>query len=300
MWALLTKIALVNISNPQKKFPLYRIWGTVGWLFAGVLVSWLHLDASADAGKIGAFVRLGLGGLCFMLPPTPPSGVRAKGWIDALGFGAFSLFSNRSLRVYFITATLFAIPLAAHYMYAPMLLRQLSELDANSGVISHFITWLLPGPTAQMSLGQVTELVAMLIMSWLGARAKVKPLVIIAMLFGLTRFALYAAAGHYGLITLMWLGVSLHGPTYTFFSITGQMFVDRRVSEGMRGQAQALLGLMSTSVGHTTGALSCGLLFSMTEAGNSWVGWTIFWSILSTAIVLCLGYFIVGYRQKLE
>ena len=137
----------------------------------------------------------------------------------------------------------------------------------------------------------------MLIMSWLGARAKVRPLVIIAMVFGVTRFALYAAAGHYGLITLMWLGVSLHGPIYTFFSITGQMFVDRRVSEGMRGQAQALLGLMSGSVGHTTGALSCGLLFTASQAGQTWFGWTIFWSVLSLAVVLCLGYFVLGYRQ---
>ncbi|MFC4994578.1 MFS transporter [Rubritalea tangerina] len=298
MWALLTKIALVNTSDPQKKFPLYRVWGTVGWLFAGVLVSWLHLDASAEAGKIGAFVRLGLGGLCFMLPRTPARGEKASNWKQALGLSAFSLFSNRSLRVYFITATLFAIPLAAHYMYAPQLLKQLAEQPQQSDWASELVRWLLPGPTAQMSLGQMTELVAMLIMSWLGARAKVKPLVIIAMLFGVTRFALYAAAGHYGLISLMWLGVALHGPTYTFFSITGQMFVDRRVSEDMRGQAQALLGLMSTSVGHTTGALSCGLLYQWSNAGKTIIGWTLFWGILSISIVLCFAYFVVGYKQR--
>lgn len=297
MWALLTKIALANTDNPQKKYPLYRIWGTLGWLFAGVLVSWLALDESALAGKLGAGVRLGLGGLCFLLPRTPPKGKKARGIKETLGLSAFSLFENRSLRVYFITSMLFAAPLAAHYMYAPMLLKQLAELGKHQGPIAGFITWILPGPTAQMSLGQFTELGAMLIMSWLGIRAKVKPLVILAMVFGFTRFALYAAAGHYGMITLMWLGVSLHGPIYTFFSITGQMFVDRRVSEDMRGQAQALLGLLSGSIGHTTGALSCGLIFSASQAGQTWLGWTIFWSALSLVIVCCLGYFVVGYKR---
>lgn len=298
MWALLTKIALVNTNDPQKNFPLYRIWGTLGWLFAGVLVSWLALDESALAGKLGAGVRLGLGGLCFMLPSTPPMGERARSLKEVLGLSAFSLFENRSLRVYFITSMLFAVPLAAHYMYAPMLLKQLEGLGRHEGVVAGALTWLLPGPTAQMSLGQITEIVAMLIMSWLGTRAKVKSLVVVAMVFGFTRFALYAAAGHYGLITLMWLGVSLHGPTYTFFSITGQMFVDCRVSVGVRGQAQALLGLMSGSIGHTAGALSCGLLFSTSQAGQTWLGWTVFWSVLALAIVLCLGYFVVGYNQK--
>ena len=171
--------------------------------------------------------------------------------------------------MYFITAMLFSAPLAAHYMYAPMLLKQLAELELHGGVVAGVLTWLLPGPTAQMSLGQVTEVFALLIMSWLGARARVKPLIVLAMLFGFARFALYAAAGHYGLITLMWLGVSLHGPMYTFFSITGQMFVDRRVPEGMRGQAQALLGLMSGSIGR--GLSVVGYSFPPLELGKH--GW---------------------------
>lgn len=59
------------------------------------------------------------------------------------------------------------------------------------------VTWSLPGPTAQMCLAQITEIVAMLIMSTLGATAKMKSLVVLAMVFGPTRFALCAAVGHY-------------------------------------------------------------------------------------------------------
>jgi MFS family permease len=298
MIPILTTIALANTDDPQKKFPLYHLWGTIGWLTAGVLVSWLALDTSANAGKIGAFVRLGLGGLCFLLPVTKPKGAKAKTWQDALGFRALKLFSNRSLRVYYISALVFAIPIAAHYMYAPKLLKQLAGLEVNAGAMQSVVVALLPGPSAQMALGQVTEIGAMLLLSWLGARARVKPFVIISMTLAVIRYGLYAYAGHTGWIYLMWIGVALHGPIFAFFSVTGKVFVNRRVSEDMRGQAQALLALMGGSIGQTAGALSCGLLFRLTDAGQQWVGWTLFWSILSTVVLFCLAYFVIGYKQK--
>ena len=164
-------------------------------------------------------------------------------------------------------------------------------MDQSGGVVMDTIKFLLPGPSAQMSLGQVTEVFAMLFLSWVGLRARVKPLVILAMVFGVFRFGLYALAGHQGLLIWMWLGVSLHGPCYTLFSITGQMFVDKRVPEHMRGQAQALLGLFGGSVGGSVGALSCGAIFQVSEASSSWLGWTIFWLILSGLVLACLIYF---------
>lgn len=296
MWALLTKIALVNLKRPEKQFPLYRLWATVGWILAGVMVSWMHLDSSTYVGQLGAFIRIFVGSACFMLPATLPSGRVAKSWKESLGIEAFSLFKQRSLRVYFIVSMLFAIPLAAHYMYVGKMLSDLSAAGSDGGSVGSFVNWLLPGPTAQMTLGQVTEIPAMLIMSWLGMRAKVKPLVILAMGFGVLRFILYAVSGYTGLITWMWLAVMLHGPCYTFFSITGQMFVDRRVPDDMRGQAQALLGLLSGSIGNTIGALACGVVFTATGAGMTFMAWTVFWSILTVGVVACLGYFLVGYR----
>lgn len=297
MWALLIKIALVNSNDPGRQFPLFRLWGTVGWIVAGVAVSWLSLDNSATSGMAAAFVRILLAGAAFMLPTTKPAMGGAKGMFAALGLNAFSLFKDRSLRVYFITSALIAIPWAAHYMYAPKLLKELAEIDYGGGVVKETISYLLPGPTAQMSLGQVTEIFAMLFLSWVGARARVKPLVIIALVLGVLRFTLYALAGHQGMLMWMWLGVSLHGPCYTLFSITGQMFVDRRVPDSMRGQAQALLGLLGGSIGGSVGALSCGAVFNASGAASDWMSWTIFWLVLSGLVVLCLLYFCSGYKN---
>ncbi|WP_205618975.1 MFS transporter [Rubritalea marina] len=298
MIPLISTITLANISDPQRNFPLYNLCGTLGWLSAGVLVSWLSLDASTRVGEIAAAVRLGLGGICFLLPMTRPRGQRAKNWKEVLGFKAFTLMRDRSLKVYYISAFLFAIPLAAHYMYAPKLLSELAALSQNEVAMQSLLVRVLPGPSAQMALGQVSEIGAMLLLSWLGARAKVKPFIVTAMILALIRYGFYAGAGYSGMIYLMWIGVALHGPIFTFFTVTGKIFVNRRVSESMRGQAQALLSLMSNAAGQTSGALSCGLLFQMTGAGRVWIGWTLFWSILSLLIVLCLAYFAFGYRRK--
>jgi len=171
-------------------------------------------------------------------------------------------------------------------------------VDQSGGVIADSIRYLLPGPTAQMTLGQVTEIFAMLFLSWVGMRAKVKSLVVLAMVFGVFRFGLYALAGHQGVVMWMWLGVSLHGPCYTFFSVTGQMFVDRRVPESMRGQAQALLSLLGGNIGGSVGALSCGAIFSASGAASSWMAWVIFWSVLTSLVLVCLIYFCLGYKTE--
>ena len=218
---------------------------------------------------------------------------------EKLGLGALVLLESQKVKVYFVTTLLFTIPLAAFYMFAPKLLMELSVLDASE--FSQSVRSWLPGPSSQMTIGQMTEIGAMLLMSYLGVRARLRVLVNIAMVLALFRFTLFALAGEYSMLSLMWLGVALHGPIYTFFSITGQMFVDRRVPNEMRAQAQALLSLV-TSLGNVMGPLAVGQLYRYTVAGEtetmSWNAWPLFWWVLTVAILICLIYFVFGYRDR--
>ena len=93
----------------------------------------------------------------------------------------------------------------------------------------------------------------------------------------------------------MWLGIAMHGPCYTFFYITGQMLVDRRVDPGMRSQAQALLGTIVGGVGGFVGSLFCGWYYAGTLGlANSWL---FFWSGLALAVMGCTVYFVAGYGR---
>ena len=277
MFALITKIKLVNLPNAARSFPIYSMCGTLGWLSGGCLVSLLGYDQTADAGQLAAYVRFGMGGLCFLLPATPPTDRESKGWRAALGLTAFGLLRDRELRVFYIASMLFAIPCMSFYMIVPIMLKQFGSLH----------------PTAQMTMGQALEVFAMLFLSLVAGRFRVRWFVIVGMFFGLMRFALFALAGELGLLAVIWLGIALHGPIYTFTMVAGRIFLDKRVPGTMRGQAQALYQLLGGSIAGIVGAFFCEWQYRML-VGDSLHSWTLYWLLLVGFALVPLAYFFVG------
>ncbi|MGB0775755.1 MAG: MFS transporter [Akkermansiaceae bacterium] len=283
MWALLATVALSNVTDAEKKFPLFRIWGTIGWIAAGLMVSWLAWDSSAITGMVAAGVRVLVGLACFMMPDTPPRGDKHQGdgsrWARALGLGALGLLREKSMRVFLVTATLFSIPLAAFYMSAPLQLTVLGDSDQ----------------AASMTWGQVTEIGAMLAIGGLLAKGRIRWLLMASLVFGLLRYVMFAYADWSGSLPWMRLGIALHGPCYTFFFVTGQMLVNRRVEPGMRNQAQALFGTLTGGVGGLIGGYCCGRYF---EASLPLVhGWVFYWSGLAMGVLGCIVYFVTAKRS---
>lgn len=279
MFALLATVALTHLETPEKSYPLYRVWGTVGWIMAGVTVSWLAWDSSPVVGVAAMFVRILLGVVCFMMPETPPQGKQegAVRWRRRFGLDAMVLFKDRSMRVFLLTTVFLSIPLAAFYMYTPILLKSLGDLH----------------PTASMTLGQVTEIAAMLMLGGLLSKGRVRWVLVIAVLFAFVRYLLFAYAGWTGGLWWVWLGIAMHGPCYTFYYVTGQMLVNRRVEPGMRNQAQALLGTLSGGLGACSGSLICGWYYGATLGMVN--GWVFFWLGLAAAVFGCGLYFVSGY-----
>lgn len=184
------------------------------------------------------------------------------------------------MRVFLLTTLLFTIPLGAFYMYAPIQLKELGDAH----------------PAASMTLGQVTEIVAMLVLGWLLARGKLRWVLVGALVLGLARYGLFALAGWMGSLPWMWLGIAMHGPCYTFFYITGQVLVDRRVGPGMRSQAQALLGTIVGGVGGLLGSLFCGWYYAFNKGLPD--NWVFFWGGLAVAVLACLLYFVMCYGSS--
>lgn len=282
MWALLSTVTFANVGNAQKKFPLFRVWGSVGWVAAGISVSLMSWDSSPLAGIAAAGIRVLFGLSCFLMPDTPPQGKLEEGksnWKKNLGLDALVLFRESSMRVFLLTTLLFTIPLGAFYMYAPIQLKELGD----------------PHPAASMTLGQITEIVAMLMLGWLLSVGQLRRVLVAALLLGLARYILFGFSGWNGELSWIWLGIALHGPCYTLFYVTGQVVVDRRVDPAMRSQAQALLGTLVGGVGGLLGSLLCGWYYMGTLGlPNSWV---FFWGALAIAVLGCTLYFITGYKS---
>ena len=281
MFALIAKVKLANLPDAGRHFPIYSMAGTLGWMSGGWIVSAAGLDQSADAGCLAALVRFGMSWLCFWMPATPPTDRSSRGWQAVLGLTAFKLLRDRELRVFYLASGLFAVPLVSFYMMAPLLLRDLGSAH----------------PTAQMTLGQLTELGAMLLLSVTASRLRIRWFLMAGMLLGALRFGLFALAGELGVLAIAWLGIALHGPIYTFMTVAGRIFLDKRVPDTMRGQAQALYQLLVGSLAGIAGALLCGWLYAaqVTEVPSSW---TVYWLVLVLLALLPLGYFCAGLLRR--
>jgi MFS family permease len=184
-----------------------------------------------------------------------------------LGLDAFRLFRERDKAVFFVTTALLSMPLVAFYMWLPAHLEALGD----------------PRVAATMAFGQVSEIVAMLLMAALMTRFRVKTLLLTALLLAALRYGLFAWSGWSGERLGLVIGIGLHGLCYTLYFITAQLFLDRRVAAPMRGQAQGLLALVSGGIGSLFGTL---LVRHWHEVAVAWEGggWFLYWAVLAGMI----------------
>ena len=277
-WGLLATISLGGLPDGERRFPLVRVGGTIGWIAGGLVVSFLlAADASVRAGYAGAAVRLLAGLLAFGLPHTPPLG-GGLSWKSRLGLDAFGLLRQRDHLVFFVVTALFSIPLSAFYMYAPEFLRALGD----------------PRPAGTMTIAQGLEIGGMMVVGTLMVRYRIKTLLLWAIGLSVVRYGMSAVAGVNGAMAWHVAGIALHGVCYTFYFITAQVFLDRRVDPGMKGRAQGLLALVSGGAGPLLGTLLCGWMRDsmVSEAG----GWANFWGALAGMIAVCFAIFAWFYR----
>ncbi len=277
-WGLSSAIVLANLREPEREFGPIRVWATFGWMGAGLLLSFvLHADSSTLSGFAAVAVWLLVAAFTLTLPPVPPSAAPGKKrWKDVFGWDAFVLLKNPDHRSVFVTAALFSIPLAAFYPFTVLHLRDVGE-DRVS---------------AAMSLGQVSEIIAMYALAPLLTRFRLKTVFLAGITFGVIRYAMFAIDTRGWLLT----GISLHGLCYTLFFITGQIYLERRVEPEYRTRAQALLTFMTAGVGNFSGALSTGW-WRQWCSGPQGTDWQLYWAILCGVTLVVGLFFAVSYRR---
>ena len=276
LFSIASTIVFARLEDAQREFGPIRAMATLGWMAGCWVVSALGADTSPLAGYSGAVIWILVAGFTFFLPQleTPHSAVHLT-WHERLGLDALTLLKNRDHRVVFITSMLICIPLAAFYPYAPPHLRQLGLL--------HTSAW--------MTLGQVTEVIAMFSLGGLLLKWRLKWILACGLGFGVLRFALSAGNGKLWILA----GVLLHGASYTLVSTTTQIYLNQRVDPAWRARGQALLSLTNSGVGNLLGYLGTGWWFSACTHPNG-TQWSLFWGGLAGAVGLVLAYFLTAYR----
>lgn len=277
-FSISSAIIFARLANAQKEFGPIRAMATLGWMVGCWIVSALGADTSSLAGYSGAGMWLLVTASTYFLPvlETPKSAEHLR-WHERLGLDALTLLKNHDHRVVFITVALFSIPLTGFYPYAPVHLRDLG--------FEHTSAW--------MTLGQVTEFIAMFVLGGLLLRWRLKWIFALGLGFGVARFAFSALDAPPWLLT----GIILHGCSFTPVYITAQIYLDQRVDSAWRTRAQALMSLMNNGVGNLIGYLGMGVWFTTCSPANN-TRWTTFWSGLAAVVAGVLLYFLVAYHGR--
>lgn len=241
-------VAFTNIDD-RNKFPALRVWGTIGWIAAGLIVGGLNWSASTNIFILAAVSSVLLGVMSFFLPATPPP-ARGKpvNMKALLMFDAFKMLGKPAFFVFILCSTLICIPLAYYYAFT-------------SNFLSHVG---FKAPASTMVLGQVSEIFFMLLVPFFFRRLGVKWMIIIGMLAWVVRYALFAYGAPESVVWMIMLGVILHGICYDFFFVTGFIYTDKQAGPEARGQAQSMLVFFTQGVGMFFGFRIAGARFGET------------------------------------
>ncbi len=226
-------VAFTNIDD-RNKFPALRVWGTIGWIAAGLTVGGLAWTTSPKIFTLGSVSSIVLGVMCFFLPATPPPARGKPVNLKALlMFDAFKMLAKPAFFVFILCSTLICIPLAYYYALT-------------SNFLQH-IGFVAGGST--MALGQMSEIFFMLLVPFFFRRLGVKWMIVVGMLAWVIRYALFAYGAPDQVVWMILLGVILHGICYDFFFVTGFIYTDKQAAPEARGQAQSMLVFFTQGVG---------------------------------------------------
>ncbi len=246
--ALVNSVSFNQMKNPAKEFSMVRVFGTAGWITAGLSISYVFSwDQGENIGQgllkntflMTAIASLVLGVFSFTLPKTPPKAASSEklGLKDILGLDSLSLFKDKNFLIFFISSVLICIPLAFYYQNANPFLVEIG----------------MDNPTGKMTLGQISEIAFMLLLPYFFTKFGFKKTILVAMAAWVVRYLLFAFGDVEELGFMLIVGIALHGICYDFFFVSGQIYTDSKAGEKFKSSAQGLITLATYGVGMLIG-----------------------------------------------
>jgi len=267
--ALTTSITLKNCPDPRR-FPLFRVFGTFGWIAVSQVLSHFALEKSSNQFVLAAAVSVFMGLYCLTLPHTPPAGhgkkVTAR---EVLGLDCLVMLKQRSYLTFAVCSILACIPLTFYFSFVNTYLNDVNVPDAAS----------------KMSLGQVSEVGVMIAMPWIFRRLSVKGILLVGLAAWTFRYALLAYGNPGPLMWMFILAILVHGVCFDFFFVTGMLYTDQEAPEAVRNTAQGFYTFLTYGVGMFIGSELSGValdFFTTGTAEHPVHHWMSFW--LSSSI----------------
>jgi len=289
---LANSLAFHHIQSQEQQFPLIRVFGTVGWIVAGLFISLVLSGMMTAVPETTAWplytagiASVVLGVFCFTLPHTPPRGAGQPVSLRSIaGLDALKQIGDRPFYVFIAASLLLCIPLAAYYNF--------TQLYLGAAGVNKI--------AATQTVGQMSETLFMLMMPLMFLRLGVKKMLMVGMGAWVLRYALFALAAPAAVFWMILLGVALHGPCYDFFFVTGQIYVDKKSTPAIRGQAQGFLVLVTYGVGMLIGAQVAGRVYNSflgTATSLTLEQWRSFWIFPAAFAAAVLIFFAAFFKS---
>jgi nucleoside transporter len=279
--ALSNSIAFYQMTDAGKQFPWIRVFGTLGWIIAGLIIGGLKLEKTGATFQIAAGASALLGLVSFTLPNTPPKGV-ATDASASLGTEAFVLFRNKPYLIFFIAAILVCIPLSFYYGFANNFLNELNVTNA----------------AGKMILGQISEGLFIMAIPFLFNSIGVKKMLLLGMAAWILRYICFAYGDAGANTWMLYAGIILHGVCYDFFFVTGYMYTEKKAGEKIKNAAQGLFTFATYGLGMFIGTWFSGYVVGGHAIDKHTHDWKAIWLVPAYIAAGVLIYFILFFREK--
>ena len=290
--ALVNAISFRQMAEPARHFSGVRVWGTVGWIVAGLVISYLFAwDSRAGISQgmlrntflMCSLASFALGAYSFTLPRTPPQ-PRSAGpqrLTQLLGLDALVLLRQRNFAVFFVASILICIPLAFYYQNANQFLTEIHVANA----------------TGKQTIGQMSEVLFMLAIPVLLRTFGMKTTLLLGMLAWACRYLLFAFGNAAELAFMLIIGIALHGVCYDFFFVTGQIYTDSKAGTQHKAAAQGLITLATYGLGMLIGFSAAGFIDDLyASAGRH--DWRSIWLYPAAFAAVVFVLFAVTFRNE--